>query len=589
MPPISTSSAEMDPTEIQSSTIASFYAGKSIFITGATGFMGKVLVEKLLRSCSQLNRIFVLLRAKKNIDPIDRLNDLLNSPIFDRIREKDSSLLEKVTPIAGDIVLPGLGISKSDTELLSDEVSIVFHSAATVKFDEPMRTSINFNTLGTRHMLELCRKMKNLQAFVHVSTAYSNCDRHNVDEIFYPFDVSPNKLIELNQWMDDDTLNAITPNLLGKRPNTYTYTKALAEMLLLEESGTVPVSIVRPSIVTASWREPFPGWIDNINGPTGLVLACGKGLLRSMLNDPQASADLIPVDIVINLMITVAWITATKNSNQIKIYNCTSGTLNTLKWRQVENFVFQMIKTYPSIQVFRYPGGHFKQSSLYNRVRVITDHLVPAYLIDGVRRLCWKKPILVRVYAKLHRAIQSLEYFTTRDWNFSSRNVVQLTEALEGIDKQVFEFDVRKLVWSDYWRDYVLGIRKFVLKEDEATLPLARTKLQRIHYIQNSIYITLIFLLSILLVSGTPLLNSLIDNVFSLCFQTNPFNVIEIGDSSTITSVLNDVNSTAINTVTQKSLKSNWSLSTWLTATLFTSIASIIGLPNSESTQTSNS
>lgn len=82
MPPISTSSAEMDPTEIQSSTIASFYAGKSIFITGATGFMGKVLVEKLLRSCSQLNRIFVLLRAKKNIDPIDRLNDLLNSPVF---------------------------------------------------------------------------------------------------------------------------------------------------------------------------------------------------------------------------------------------------------------------------------------------------------------------------------------------------------------------------------------------------------------------------------------------------------------------------------------------------------------------------
>lgn len=73
--------------------------------------------------------------------------------------------------------------------------------------------------------------------------------------------------------MDDEFLESITPQLLGNRPNTYTFTKALAENLLVDEAGGLPVAIVRPSIVTAAWKEPFPGWIDNVNGPTGLLTA----------------------------------------------------------------------------------------------------------------------------------------------------------------------------------------------------------------------------------------------------------------------------------------------------------------------------
>jgi len=51
------------------SEIAKFYANKTILITGATGFMGKVLVEKLLRSCGDLNVIYLLIRTKKGVDP----------------------------------------------------------------------------------------------------------------------------------------------------------------------------------------------------------------------------------------------------------------------------------------------------------------------------------------------------------------------------------------------------------------------------------------------------------------------------------------------------------------------------------------
>ena len=58
--------------------------------------------------------------------------------------------------------------------------------------------------------------------------------------------------------MDADAIQALTSKLIGSRPNTYTYTKALAEYLLVEESKGLPVAIVRPSIVGASWSEPVP-------------------------------------------------------------------------------------------------------------------------------------------------------------------------------------------------------------------------------------------------------------------------------------------------------------------------------------------
>lgn len=63
------------------SDIQSFYKDKTIFITGASGFMGKVLVEKLLYSCSDLNKIYVLMRAKRGRSFDNRLEDIFKLPV----------------------------------------------------------------------------------------------------------------------------------------------------------------------------------------------------------------------------------------------------------------------------------------------------------------------------------------------------------------------------------------------------------------------------------------------------------------------------------------------------------------------------
>ena len=68
-------------TNEETSSIHTFFAAKSIFITGGTGFVGKQLVEKLLRSCSTIDRIYLLIRSKRGMDAQERLQHLCALPV----------------------------------------------------------------------------------------------------------------------------------------------------------------------------------------------------------------------------------------------------------------------------------------------------------------------------------------------------------------------------------------------------------------------------------------------------------------------------------------------------------------------------
>ncbi|XP_013149064.1 PREDICTED: fatty acyl-CoA reductase 1-like [Papilio polytes] len=166
-------------------SVADFYAGKSVFITGGTGFLGKAFVEKLLYS-TDIEKIYMLIRETQHLRAQVRLNTILENPIFSRLKEEKPKALDKIVVIPGDIEKHNLGISLANEDVLINNVSVVIHSAATTNFNEPLLKALEINYEGTRKVLNLCKKIKNIQAYVHISTAYSNTDKKVVEEHVYP-------------------------------------------------------------------------------------------------------------------------------------------------------------------------------------------------------------------------------------------------------------------------------------------------------------------------------------------------------------------------------------------------------------------
>jgi hypothetical protein len=90
-------------------------------------------------------------------------------------------------------------------------------------------------------------------------------------------------------------------------PNTYNFTKCLAEMLLTERRGAVPLTIVRPSIICCSWRHPMPGWIDSKDALAAFMCLFGMGFLHTMCHRATCPVDAVPVDAVANRLLYAAF------------------------------------------------------------------------------------------------------------------------------------------------------------------------------------------------------------------------------------------------------------------------------------------
>ncbi|XP_029010132.1 fatty acyl-CoA reductase 1 isoform X2 [Betta splendens] len=502
-------------------TIPEYYAGKNVLITGATGFMGKVLLEKLLRSCPGVKSVYVMVRSKAGQSPKARIVDMISSKLFDRLQDEQPGFTQKIIAMNSDLTQPELDLSKEDQTVLFDNVNVIFHCAATVRFNEPLKDAMQLNVLATQKMLALAHKMKHLEVFLHVSTAYANCDRELIEEVVYPPPVDYKKLINTLEWMDDGLVSAMTPKLIGSRPNTYTYTKALAEYLVQQEAGDLNVAIVRPSIVGASWKEPFPGWIDNFNGPSGIFIAAGKGILRTMRASNDAVADLVPVDIVINNTIAAAWYSGkqTCRPKNIPIYNCTTGGLNPFHWGEVEYCINMTFKTNPLEQAFRRPNVNLRSNQFTNQYWTTVSHTLPALFYDSYLRLTGHKPRMMKTITRLHKAMMVLEYFTSHSWVWNTENVTMLMAMMSPEDKKVFNFDVRQLHWPEYMESYCMGTKKYVLNEELSGLPAARKHLTRLRNIRYSFNTVLVVLIWRIFIARSQMARNIWYFVVSLCYK----------------------------------------------------------------------
>ena len=137
-----------------------------------TGILGRAFVEKLLRS-TNVKTIFILLRPKHGSHVKDRLESFKNGPIFNRLWKENPSAFERIVPISGNIVEPMLGISTEDMGRIQN-VSIFFHAAASVKFDDSLEKAIHTNVGGTYESIKVAAELKDIKLFVYISTFYVN-------------------------------------------------------------------------------------------------------------------------------------------------------------------------------------------------------------------------------------------------------------------------------------------------------------------------------------------------------------------------------------------------------------------------------
>ena len=202
-PPPSYVSQVSQPTHFAPLSVVQSLTGASIFLTGGTGFVGKVIVEKLLRSCPSIARLYLLVRPRKGSTADERLEkEVVQSEIFTRLKKEIGEeafrrlVKDKLRALGGEMTQNGIGLGKEDSETLTRDVDVIIHCAAIVDFNERLDKAIELNVLGSLRLLAIAQQCSRLSAFVHVSTCYVNSNRRGwMDEKLYPLGFDPDEML----------------------------------------------------------------------------------------------------------------------------------------------------------------------------------------------------------------------------------------------------------------------------------------------------------------------------------------------------------------------------------------------------------
>ncbi|XP_063930462.1 fatty acyl-CoA reductase wat-like [Zophobas morio] len=475
------------------SQIKTFFQNQTVFLTGGSGFLGKVLIEKLLRECEEIEKIYVLMRTKKNKTPEERFEELFNYACFDLLKSTNANSLKKVCLINGDCQQPLLGLSDQDVDILLKETTCVIHAAANVKFDQSLKEA-TYNVRATRDLLELAKRMKKLKVFVFVSTAYSNCVNDHIKEDFYEPPMKTENLFSVVNALDDQTLVDVTPQLLKNWPNTYIFGKSISEDVVNAASEVVPVTIVRPAIVTSTLSEPMPGWIDNFYGVIGIVAGAALGVIRTLNAKHDALAPLVPVDYVSNCVLAAAWKRGTSDGTTT-IYNYVGDTRTCQTWQKFMQIVIPNCWSAASEKLLWYYCFDIRENKTWNNICVFFMHTVPAYVVDFIL-ICFGKPtIAVKSYRRLNKMLDLISYFSTRSWVFDNDNVMGLWNHMNEEDKRSFFFSMEKVDWNEYAHASCMGARLHLLKDTPDTIPKGERKIKIMFVLHYTVIALLWYLL----------------------------------------------------------------------------------------------
>ncbi|KAG6458308.1 hypothetical protein O3G_MSEX010799, partial [Manduca sexta] len=376
-------------------------------------------VEKLAYECREIDKIYILIRHKKAVNLEQRIQNYLDQPFFTRLKEERPEVIQKIIPILGDITAPKLGLKAEDEQTLIDKVSVVIHSAAVVKFNQALKDAINANVEGTRKVLSLAKLMKN------VCVLYPP-----------PADLEEAKKFAMKHYIlgDDDK------ELIKNHPNTYTFSKALAEQVVAENRGDLPTIIIRPSIVSASEREPVKGWVDNLTAATGVITSLVKGWIHVI----EASGDVVVPG--------------------LRVYHSCSSTTNPITLKNIYTHIKEFTSQNNNNASHHVSMFFIKNKALVSGLTCLMQ-ISPAFMADMWLRCKGKQPKYLKLQSKVLQGRNMLEFFSTRSWQIHSEGACSLYSSLSPEDRKAFRCDTTHIEWREYIFHYLVGIERYLARK----------------------------------------------------------------------------------------------------------------------------
>lgn len=485
--------------------IAEVLAGQRILLTGATGFVGEALLERLLNDLPE-TPVTLLVRARGSLTARHRVEQVLAGPAFGRLRERRgddlSPLLEDhLTILEGDL---------DNVPSLPADLDVVIHCAGEVSFDPAIDDGFATNLHGTLNLLAAVDASGSRPHYLHVSTAYvagrqqghiregrldhhvdwraeaevaaqlrerAEIDSRSAEQLAVftaeaeaehgssgALSVSAEAERRRREWVSQTLIDAGRERgrSLGWT-DCYTFTKAMAERAVEETATHLPVTVLRPSIIESALFQPYAGWIEGFKMAEPIILAFGRGDLPDFPGIPDGVIDIIPVDLVVNATIAAA---ATKpEPGTPAYYTICSGARNPLSFRLLHDLVREYFVAHPMVQrdrgEVRVPHWQFPGSErvdqlikLGDRAHRTADRIVTS-LPRSPRTRDWAKSLdrqrgrldFLRRYFDLYRPYADAEL------HFSDRTTLALHEALHPDDVERFGFDAAIIDWHHYLVD----------------------------------------------------------------------------------------------------------------------------------------